>query len=943
MAARKCISVSTLEALGIESKVHDIFSVLGLEGLYNLQEISYHNLTLEFLSSFTDDKDTHAVSFRLKNITFSLASDAFADHLGVGKRVEGHHDMIEKDMKASSEIVAKRVTKIIELMDLVTMIEDPQCELLLLRAYLQAKLLRPSGIVDVGPTFDDALRVFSETTGSAFLRDPSEIAAPKLMKKLAYICFATVAVASESVFSLTLRQLTLWKYQQGAHSSDWLRAVPISGLGQTMNARTYRSHVDCGAILETHVKSDKAPLIANRVFGNYNCEDNYGAHYNGRIWILWNPMTVLVNVFATSPQLIHISLLHLVTNKVLHITFVYAFNVAADKRDLWATLGHLSVSTTGPWVCMGDFNMVLGSDERNGSSHQNYAEMKEFSDCLDACGLGYYGNRIGILFQKLKALRTAVRGLHKEEYFGIDRRVNEAKTALLDCQSDILQTGGNSLLFQREKLLTEKFKALKSAEIKALHQRAKCKHIQLNDGSTIYFYSLIQERRLSKNIGFIGNSAGTLCYGRKDVAQAFIQFYTDLLGSTATVKEFSPSLFNQGTLLHAHQDFHTRPVSDDEILAALRSIDRNKSPGVDGYSYGFFLDAWGSIGSDFCASAKEYFVKGIMPKVANSTLITLIPKVTTLNTVGDFMPISLCTTFYKTMSKVIANRLREVLGVLVGPKQAAFVQGQDLFYNSLLAHELTHKYNRKHLTPRCILKVDIRKAFDSVNWEFIRSSLIGFGFPVNFIRILIPPKMCEVKPHTSCFCDDLLVFTRGNVPSVIAVARCLEVFAGYSGLQANPLKSCLYFGGVASEGASILLPKGIVKSIQQICSRLFWGYECGSRRMVYRSWASFCYPRNEGGMDIKEVLTWNKTQFLKWIWKLEHKPQSLLVQWVKAYIIQHGSFWQLPFKSSDSWNWSNLLKVRDWFLALMGTTEDAQLILAGDVVGKFPGSVIYLV
>ncbi|XP_074289432.1 uncharacterized protein LOC141614584 [Silene latifolia] len=111
--------------------------------------------------------------------------------------------------------------------------------------------------------------------------------------------------------------------------------------------------------------------------------------------------------------------------------------------------------------------------------------------------------------------------------------------------------------------------------------------------------------------------------------------------------------------------------------------------------------------------------------------------------------------------------------------------------------------------------------------------------------------------------------------------------------------------------------------------------------MVFKSWASFCYPRTEGGLDIKEVLTWNKTQLLKWIWKLDHKPQSLWVQWVKAYVIQNGSFWQLPFKSSDSWYWSNILKVRDWFLALMGTTEDAQLVLAGDVVGKFPGSVIY--
>ncbi|KAK9747869.1 hypothetical protein RND81_02G020200 [Saponaria officinalis] len=222
-----------------------------------------------------------------------------------------------------SELVERRVTRTVELMDLVARIEDPQCELLLLRACtgisklyfslrtcspdvfgsahlrfdaalrsrlerivtasgpgfgewqwrlatfpfhlgglgvyaagdvlhyaflasrlqtanLQDRLLRPSGIIDPGPSFADAVRLFTETTGSDFLSDSREIGAPKLMKKLADIYFAKVAASSESVFSLTPRQVALWKSQQGAHSSDWLRAVPISGLGQVMNRRTYR-------------------------------------------------------------------------------------------------------------------------------------------------------------------------------------------------------------------------------------------------------------------------------------------------------------------------------------------------------------------------------------------------------------------------------------------------------------------------------------------------------------------------------------------------------------------------------------------------------------------------------------------------------------------------------------------------------------------------------
>ncbi|KAL6575177.1 hypothetical protein OROMI_012462 [Orobanche minor] len=76
---------------------------------------------------------------------------------------------------------------------------------------------------------------------SDMLRHPSEIAAPKLIKKLADIYITKVVATAEADYSLTTRQVALWKSQHGEHTSDWLRAVPISVFGQTMNGRTYRS------------------------------------------------------------------------------------------------------------------------------------------------------------------------------------------------------------------------------------------------------------------------------------------------------------------------------------------------------------------------------------------------------------------------------------------------------------------------------------------------------------------------------------------------------------------------------------------------------------------------------------------------------------------------------------------------------------------------------
>ncbi|GJT82943.1 hypothetical protein Tco_1057285, partial [Tanacetum coccineum] len=113
-------------------------------------------------------------------------------------------------------------------------------------AALQTKLLRHVGIVTSGSTFDDALCMFNNAMKIDFLSTPSEVAAPKLMKKMADIYFTWVTKDAESSFSLSPRQLALWKYQREEHTSNWLCVVPISGLGQTMNGILAGKEVDIG-------------------------------------------------------------------------------------------------------------------------------------------------------------------------------------------------------------------------------------------------------------------------------------------------------------------------------------------------------------------------------------------------------------------------------------------------------------------------------------------------------------------------------------------------------------------------------------------------------------------------------------------------------------------------------------------------------------------------
>ena len=84
---------------------------------------------------------------------------------------------------------------------------------------------------------------------------------------------------------------------------------------------------------------------------------------------------------------------------------------------------------------------------------------------------------------------------------------------------------------------------------------------------------------------------------------------------------------------------------------------------------------------------------------------------------NDFRPISCCNTIYKGISKVIANRLKSVLPSIISKSQSAFIKGRSISDNILLAQELMRNYHRGDAQPRSAIKVDFRKAFDTVNWN----------------------------------------------------------------------------------------------------------------------------------------------------------------------------------------------------------------------------------
>jgi len=150
-----------------------------------------------------------------------------------------------------------------------------------------------------------------------------------------------------------------------------------------------------------------------------------------------------------------------------------------------------------------------------------------------------------------------------------------------------------------------------------------------------------------------------------------------------------------------------------EIKHALFSINSIKTPGPDGFGSGFFKQNWSFLRHDFTNCVLEFFRSGKILKELNHTFITLIPKRHNPSTTNHYRPISLCSTIYKTISKILVNRLRPLLDKLVSPFQSAFIPGRSIHDNILLSHEILHKFKKcKGKTAWIAMKLDMEKAYD---------------------------------------------------------------------------------------------------------------------------------------------------------------------------------------------------------------------------------------
>ena len=180
------------------------------------------------------------------------------------------------------------------------------------------------------------------------------------------------------------------------------------------------------------------------------------------------------------------------------------------------------------------------------------------------------------------------------------------------------------------------------------------------------------------------------------------------------------------------------PYTGEEVRCALFQMHPSKAPGSDGMSSFFFQKFWNIVGYDVTSAILFVLNLGFLLRKMNYTHIVLVPKKNDPNSLGDFWPISLGNVISLVLSKVMVNRLKLILPQVISNAQSAFIPDRIIITdNTAIAFKLLHRMRnrRRGKDGQMAVKLDISKAYDCVEWQFLWKMMIQLGFDERWVAL----------------------------------------------------------------------------------------------------------------------------------------------------------------------------------------------------------------
>jgi exonuclease III len=456
------------------------------------------------------------------------------------------------------------------------------------------------------------------------------------------------------------------------------------------------------------------------------------------------------------------------------------------------------------------------------------------------------------------ALRSIAPPIYKRQAYEDDKKSEELISNITHINNSLPKTSERAI---REQMIEDRDRCIneleclqiKQAEILAL--KAGIKWREDGEKSSKYFLGLIKKKYEDSYVDELRDTNGNIQSGSEEKIKVAVTFYENLyrkLGPTATKDRIKNMLHafidtNMKRINIAEKKTMDSKLSLEEMRNALRSC-KESAPGEDGIPYSYYKK-FSSILLPLLLESWNYSLEiGSLPKCQSMSIISLLPKKgKPKDEIANWRPISLTNCDLKIITKAYALRLSKVLPTIIDPSQAAYVPDRRITDNLRLI-KIAQSRLKELNKSSAIVSLDVKKAYDSLNHEYMVAILEEYGFGdkfVDVIKVLYNSNLAKVLlngnfsnefnlergvkqgdalscglfiialnpllvklnsckeitnstygdailkllPRCLAYADDVTVLCSTNKGSIKAIFRIYEQFTNFSGLELNAGKT----------------------------------------------------------------------------------------------------------------------------------------------------------
>ena len=297
-----------------------------------------------------------------------------------------------------------------------------------------------------------------------------------------------------------------------------------------------------------------------------------------------------------------------------------------------------------------------------------------------------------MLKEKIKRLKARLKIWNRDHFGDTFKKYKKIEEELNKMEESTIDRHLSPQEVLIKKQLQEDLWVAAQSHESLLRQKARSRWIKEGDCNSHYFHLMLNVGRRSNSLNGVWIDGSWIEEPAK-VKETVILFFLQRFQES---DQDRPRLDGICFQTIGHQENHklVGRFQEEEVKDAVWDCGSEKSPGPDGINFKFIKSFWNVIKPDVLRFLDEFYVNGMFPKGCNASFIALIPKVAGPQVLDEYRPISLISCMYKIVAKLLTNRLKKVMSLIIDERQSAFIGDRHLLHSALIVNEVVEEAKR---------------------------------------------------------------------------------------------------------------------------------------------------------------------------------------------------------------------------------------------------------